>query len=118
MIMTNEEMSRNIEILSKLEEQHTLGYAIARNARKMKDAAAEYLNERAKVFQECGKNAGNGKISVDMNVFNERVGEIAKIEHEVDIFQVDEETFLSGSLTSGQMEALLWMVKDENKEDK
>ncbi|MCD7881065.1 MAG: hypothetical protein LUG47_05275 [Clostridiales bacterium] len=113
--MSNEEMGRCVEILSTLKESGKLGYAVARNLRLLRTAATEYLDARAKAFQKYGtadQNTGTSTISVTDYV--RELGEIPYISHEVDLYQVDEETFISGSLTSDQMSALLWMVKEDS----
>ena len=114
MKMTNEQMSANVELLAGLQETGKLGYAIARNLRKLRDAAAEYLDAKQKMLVEYGEDMGDGRYKVDIEVFQREVGELAGIQHEADIYQVDEDTFTSGTLTSGQMEQLLWMVKEDD----
>ncbi|MCD7722684.1 MAG: hypothetical protein LUH82_01855 [Clostridiales bacterium] len=110
MTLTNEQMVIYVEMLTALNERGKLGYAIARNLRRLRDAATEFIDARAKVFDEYGKDAGDGKKTLSINLYNEKLGDIKDIEHEVDVYQVDEKTFFSGNLTSAQMEALLWMV--------
>lgn len=109
--MTNEQMATAVEVLSTLGETGKLGYAIARNLRKLKDSATEYFEMRSKFFHEFGTKK-NGMYSVPIDVYTENMGDIGRIEHEVDIYQIDEETFFSGGLTSSQMEQLMWMVKE------
>ena len=111
MTMTNEEMGGYIETLSKLKERGKLGYAIARNLRLLRTNATEYLTEKARGFKEYGKQQGS-IIRVAPDDYMREMGDIPSISHEVEVYQVDEETFTSGSLDSVQMESLLWMVQE------
>jgi len=122
--MTNEQMATAVEVLSTLGETGKLGYAIARNIRKLKDAAKEYLDIKAKAFQDFGQaiplKDGKSMTIVpkeNMDDFQAALADLKDIEHEVDVYQIDADTFFSGSLKSNQMESLLWMVKDEESED-
>lgn len=112
MQMTNEQMAANIDLLSGLQETGKLGYAIARNLRKLKDTATEYLEAKQKMFQEYGEDIGDGRVRVDPSVLVDVLGDLMFIQHEADVYQVDEDTFTSGTLTSAQMEKLLWMVEE------
>lgn len=118
MTMTNAEMASNIEILSQLKEKGKLGYAVARNIRKLRDAAKEYLELREKLFQEYGHSVGGNRYVVDKEKLPEflealKADGIPDIEHDFEAFQVDEDTFCGGGLNSQQMDKLMWMVKEE-----
>lgn len=118
MTMTNAEMASNIEILSQLKEKGKLGYAIARNIRKLRDAAKEYMDLRDKLFQEFGHSVGGSRFVVDKEKLPDflealNTDGIPDIEHDFEAFQVDEETFCGGGLNSQQMSALMWMVKED-----
>ncbi len=112
--MTNLEMEHNIEVLSSLNETGRLGYAVARNLRLLKDNATEYLETKASAIREYGTlDEEKGVIAIDNALLNDMLKDIRFISHEFDAFQVDEETFVNGSMTSQQMELLLWMVHEE-----
>ena len=99
MKMTNAKMWEAIQTLSSVDETGKLGYACARNLRK-----------------QYGTDEGNGKYTFDQEKakeFTDAIREYAIIEHDVDIFQVSEDVFCSGSLTTKEMYALDWMVKEE-----
>ena len=114
--MTNEEMRKAIEVLSTAREKGKLGYAIARNTRKLKDAAKEYLDMREKLIREHGDKDEKGNITVSEKKWakcQEEMEDIMGISHEADLFAVSSDDFMSGTLNSWQMERLLWMVKEE-----
>lgn len=115
--MTNAQMGQTLELLSKLHETGKLGYAIARNTRKITDAAKEYLEMQSQLFQKYGTVGEDGKTATikgqdNIKAFTEEMGDIPQIEHEVEIFKVSEDVFTSGGLTSNQMMGLLWMVEE------
>lgn len=125
MKMTNEEMRQSIEALATAQETGKLGYAIARNLRKLRDEAKEYLDVYEKLLEEYGKPtnvAGRFTISPEARKkMDAELDEYKDIECDVDVFTVDEDTFIGGGLKSNQMTVLLWMIapkKDAKKEAK
>ena len=118
MKMTNAKMWESIQTLSAVDETGKLGYACARNLRKLMDACKEYMEVRDRLMMQYGTPdpEGNGKYTFDQEKakeFSDALREYAVIEHEVDIFQVSEDVFCSGNLTTKEMYALDWMVKEE-----
>ncbi len=114
MKFTNQEMFENIELLSGLNEKGKVGYAIARNLRKLKEECTEYLNTRTEAFSKYGTviDKDKGIVNISADILEREIKDIKDIEHNVDIYKVDEETFINGNLTSSQMEKLLWMIED------
>ncbi|MCC8039174.1 MAG: hypothetical protein LIP02_13730 [Bacteroidales bacterium] len=112
--MTNAEMDSAVQAMSNLHETGKLGYAIARNLRILKTECTEYLQLKAELFEELGDRDGNQySIPPDkIPEYIERLGDIPSIDHEVNLYTITEEEFLSGTLTSDQMEALLFMVQE------
>ena len=53
--------SESIQVLTKVQEKGKLGYACARNLRKLMDAAKEYMEIRDQLLAEFGEDQGNGK---------------------------------------------------------
>lgn len=113
MKFTNEQMFQNIIAMHGLHETGRLGYAIARNLRKMTDAAKEYLDIRERVLSKYGTDQGDGRYLVlqeNADAFRNELNEYATIEHDVDVFHVTENEFVSGNMDSEQMFMLDWMV--------
>lgn len=120
MTMTNEQMYDRMLVLSELRETGRLGYAIARNRRKIESEVTEYSKIRSDALAKYGELiegtnryhlAGEG-----LNKYNEELSQYKDITCEVDVMQVSLDEFCSGNLNSDQMYALDWMVKSE--EDK
>ena len=116
MKMTNAQMWESIQTLSCVKETGKLGYACARNLRRLMDACKEYMEMRDKLMIEYGKSEGDGKFTFEpekAQIFTEALSDYAVIEHDVDVFQVSEDVFCGGALTTKEMYALDWMVKEE-----
>ena len=118
--MTNAQMWESIQTLTGINnETGKLGYACARNLRKLMDACKEYMEIRDRLMMEYGTSEGNGKFTFTpekAQLFTEAIKEYALIEHDVDVYQVSEDVFCSGKLTSKEMYALGWMVADTAQE--
>lgn len=117
MLMTNDKIFSGVQVLSSLDEKGKLGYAIARNLRKLNDAGKEYFEKRDELIQKYGKPSGNNGnytfTEKNAKAFNKELEEYATIEHEVDVMTVSEDVFCSGTLNSQAMYALDWMVNAE-----
>lgn len=118
MILTNAQMYESIPVLQQASgETGLLGYAVAVNLRKLATTPelVEYSNKRGELLAEHGTDAGGGKYNLTAEgaaAFYEALEPFNKIEAEVAAMQVAPEVFYGGGLTSGQMYALAWMVKE------
>lgn len=116
MKLSNSVMFESIQTLTTVKETGKLGYACARNLRRLLDACREYMEERDRLLKEYGTDQGGGQYTFEpanARDFSCKLQEFAVIEHEVDVMQVDEEVFCSGNLTTKEMFTLSWMVKEE-----
>lgn len=112
--LSNARMAKAIETLGSLSETGKLGYAVARNRRRLTEAATEYIKMRDELIEKYGTHKQGAEFSLTIeaqNRINSEMKEYAAIEHDVDIMTVDERTFYGGGLTSGQMYALDFMVE-------
>ncbi len=119
MELTNAEMMTALEALTKAEETGRLGYAIARNRRRITDAVTEYAKIRDELVAKHGTDNGDGSYKLSAAgaaAINKGLSEFAGIAHEVEIMTVPAEVFYGGGLTSGQMFALAFMAEDEADE--
>lgn len=117
MKLTNDQMFQSILVMRVLNEKGKLGYAIARNLRRISDAAKEFLDIRDELLKKYGVDNGNGQYVIPNEKafdFSKELTEYANIEHDVDIYQIGEDVFVSGNLDSQQMYLLDWMVADES----
>lgn len=119
MILTNAQMFDSIPVLAQAkDEKGLLGYAVAVNLRKLSAEVAVYSQKRDELLAEHGTPDPEtpGKFNLTAagaNAFYAALQPLAQIETEVAVMQVTPEVFYGGNLTSGQMFALSWMVKEE-----
>ena len=117
MKMTNEQMLDSVSSLHEAkDEKGLLGYAIAVNLRRLRTEVGEYSKTRDELLGKYGTDAGGGRFNLTpeaAQAFREALRPFAEIETEVAVMQVTPEVFYSGNLTSAQMYALAWMVKED-----
>ena len=108
---TNIEAYNAFQVLRDCRETGKLGYAIAKNMRKLQEELKEYSVTIEELTKRYGKDIGNGQYSIsDMGAYMAERAQYDSIDCDVDIMQVDEDTFCSGTLTNDQMYMLDWMV--------
>lgn len=122
MKLTNKKMDEYFLALSKMSEKATgrLGYAIARNLRKLSEELVEYQALKDKAINKYGEIGENGiaTIKVDPNSeafksFTEDMKEYMDIEHDVQIFMVSEEEVVNSPLNAKEMLAIDFMILKE-----
>ena len=118
MRLTNAQMFESLAVLSQVEEEGILGFAIAQNRRRIADELKEYLAKRDELLAEHGEDAGAGKYTLTpeaAKAFTEALKPYADMTADVAVRQVSVDDFCGGSLTSSQMYVLDWMVKEESE---
>ena len=118
MTMTQAQMFESLAILTQAEETGVLGFAIAQNRRKLAEEVKEFVAKRDELMQTYGTDKGDGKFDFSheaFQAFSAALRPYAEMTSDVSIRQVSEEVFCSGSLTSSQMLALDWMVREEGQ---
>ena len=119
MKLTNAQMFDSLLVLNQVEEKGVLGFAIAQNRRKLAEELKEYSQKRDELLREYGTDEGDGRFTITADkvpAFSAALRPFAEMTADVNVRQVSEEAFCSGSLTSSQMLILDWMVKEgENK---
>lgn len=116
MILTNAQMLDSLRILTQVEEKGMLGFAIAQNRRKLQAEVKEYSDKYDELLKKHGTDLGDGRVSLSkeaLSAFEEELRPYAELTAEVSVMQVTAEVFCSGNLTSSQMYALAWMVKED-----
>jgi hypothetical protein len=101
---------------SARDEKGLLGYAIAVNLRKLTTEVGEYSKKRDELLVEYGIPVGDNKFNLTHETakfFREALKPFDELETDVQVMQVAPEVFYGGGLTSAQMYALSWMVKEE-----
>ena len=115
MILTNAQMFDSLVVLNQSEEKGVLGFAIARNRRKLAEELKEYAAKRDELLKEYGTDEGGGTYSIPTEkvpAFSTALRPYAEMTTDVSVHQVTAAEFCSGSLTSSQMMVLDWMVKE------
>ena len=113
--MTNLEAWNCLKVMVDIKESGRLGFAVAKNMRKLSAELVEYDAKRDELIQRYGSPVGEGKFSFspeNAEKFCSEMSEYDGIEFEFEPMKVDEKTFYSGNLTSDQMYALMWMVNE------
>lgn len=117
MILTNAQMYESVSTLANAkDEKGLLGYAVAVNLRKLTAEVREYAAKRDELLAEHGTAAGDNKYNftpAQAAAFNEALAPYSDLTCDVQVMQVEPEIFYGGGLTSAQMYALSWMVKEE-----
>lgn len=115
MILNNAQMLESVTVLSQCEEKGMLGYAIMRNRQKITAEVMDYSRKRDELLKEHGTDIGNGQFQLQPENaarFFAALQPYSDLTVDVPVMQVDPEVFYGGNLTSSQMFALNWMVKD------
>ena len=115
MKITNLEALTFVQTAGVLKESGKLGFAIAKNMRKLADELVEYDQKRGEIIQKYGIPEGDNRYRFteeNAKKFYEEMEEYDAMEFEFQPTTVSEEVFCSGGLTSDQMYALMWMVEN------
>ena len=115
MKLTYGEAFQSLGILGTLKESGKLGFAIAKNARKISEELVEYNAKRDELIQKYGNDLGEGRFGFTPDKaaeFNKEIRQYDEMDFEVTPTTVTEDEFTKGSLTSDQMYQLMWMVDE------
>ena len=115
MKMTNMEAWVCLQMMGGIKESGKLGFAIAKNMRRLADELVEYDARRNDAIQKYGIPMGDGRFNFtpeNAEKFGNEMAEYDSIEFEFDPMRVSDEVFCSGGLTSDQMYTLMWMVEN------
>lgn len=116
MKMTNGKMLESLGVLARVEESGKLGYACARNRRKLLAECKEFMDKRDELLQKYGTEKENGQYEIppeNAEHFVEELREYSDLEFDVDVMAIPEEVFYGGNLTTKEMFILDWMVMPE-----
>lgn len=111
MILTNKQMLESVMVLSQLDEKGMLGYAIMRNRQKLSAEVYDYSKKREELLKEHCEEIAPGQFKPTPEFF-EALQPYSELVVDVPVMQVDPEVFYGGNLTSQQMFALEWMVRE------
>lgn len=120
MKLTNIKMSNYLNSLQQISNKvkGKLGYAVARNIRKISDELIEFENIRLEHIRKYGTDNGNGecvikKGSEEFNMFLTDMQEYVTIAHDVDIYMIDTEEIFKSDLTADEITNIDFMINEE-----
>ena len=123
MNLTNIKMMQCLDTLQQIAHKTygKLGYAIARNIRKISDELIEFEEIRLNYITTHGKQDKDGnyilhKGTKEYDNFIKEISILAEIEHNVDIYKVDAELIFESSLTAQEIIDLDFMINHEGEE--
>lgn len=117
--LANEEAAHRADACERhLDDKGLLGYACARNGRRLTDAAMEYIRKRMSALEEHGDDSGGGKSispsSPGWAAFVADLEPFANLEVEAEIMTVPASEVI-GRLSGREVLELDWMIEDEPK---
>lgn len=120
MKLTNIEMSNNLNSLRQISNKVTgkLGYAVARNIRKITDELIEFENLRFEHIRKYGMDNGHGEYIVkkDTDAYDKFIvdmQEYAMISHVVDIYMIEPDEIFKSDLTADEITSIDFMINEE-----
>lgn len=122
MLLSNIQMERYMEsLIPVLEHTGMIGYAAARNYRRLSDQLVEYIQRKDDLIREYG-NEHEGQVSITpaspkFHEFEAKLIPFATMEHEVEIMKRPMSEAI-GSLTGQQILDIWWMLDDDTEEGK
>lgn len=121
MKLTNKQMDDYITALGNISDRATgkLGYAVARNMRKISEELVEYqqLKDKAIIKYGTTDESGVSRIQVGSEAYEQFLGEMKEfndIQHEVQLFYISEEELINSDLNAREMLSIDFMIKKEN----
>lgn len=119
MQLKNIEMSNYLNALNQISNKVTgkLGYAVARNIRKISDEVFEFEKIKNELINKYGEDSDGQKV-IRLNTepyqnFLDEIQEYKDIAHEVDIFMIDAYEVWKSDLTAKEIISLDFMINDE-----
>lgn len=119
MELTNIKMTNYLDSLCKISRKAKgkLGYAVARNIRKISDELVEYENLKNDHIRKHGEKTENGDYVIHKDTdafvaFLEDMQEFAYISHDVDIYMIDAEEIEKSDLTADEILNIEFMIAE------
>lgn len=120
MTMTNIEMFNRLTFLQSISSKVTgrLAYAVARNIRKIANECQDFIKIKDDIVRKYGIQTEYGNFMIQQNSesYNKFMDELkvyTDIEHDVDIYSVDEKELWESALNADEMLMIEFMVKVE-----
>lgn len=103
-------------VMQQTKETGMLGFAIAKNMRKLANELIEYDSKRNELIKKYGTQTEGDRYQFTADGskrFYEEMKPFDELEIEFEPMTVTEDVFVCGNLTSDQMYSLIWMVKED-----
>ena len=120
MKLTNIDMTNYIKSLQNISNKvkGKLGYAVARNIRKISDELIEFENIRLECIRKYGTDNGNGECVIKTNTpeydtFITEMQEYVLIKHDVDIYTIEPDEIFKSDLTADEIASIDFMINEE-----
>ena len=120
MKLTNLEMFNYLNALNNISDKvyGKLGYAVARNLRKITNELIEFEDMRLKIFYKYATLNKDNEYELQPNTepyqkFINEINEIAMISHKVDIYKIEPDLVIESNLSAKELNDLIFMIKDE-----
>lgn len=115
MKLKNADAYHSFLVMQQSKESGMLGFAIAKNMRKLANELVEYDGKRNELIRKYGTPVEGEQYQFtaeNSRRFFEEMKPFDELEIEFEPMTVTEEVFVGGNLTSDQMYSLMWMVKE------
>lgn len=123
MKLTNLEMLNSLNALNQISDKvyGKLGYAVARNIRKLANELVEFEQIRYDTFYKYATLNENNEYELKANTpayqeFINEIHEIAMIVHKVDIYKIEPDIVIESELSAKEVNNLVFMIKDKGEE--
>ena len=128
MIRTIKENHTNAELCEMLmsteglmeKARGTFAYALARNVRRLTDAAQEFMTARDSLLREYGREEEDGTVKLKINTdaffeFAKRIEPLTGISYDVEITKITQDE-IPDDITGTEILNVIWMVLEEAPE--
>lgn len=119
MKLTNLEMTTHLNTLNMIKTKVTgkLGFAVAKNIRRLANELTEFEAMKNELVLKYGKPDETGNVSIKIDSegydqFLQEINEYCKIEQNIDIFKVDEQDIWNSSLNADEILKLDFMINE------
>lgn len=123
MKLTNLEMLNYLNALNQISDKvyGKLGYAVARNIRKLANELVEFEQIRYETFYKYAILNSDNEYELKANTlayqeFINEIHEIAMIVHKVDIYKIEPDIVIESELSAKEVNNLVFMIKDKGEE--
>lgn len=119
MKLTNIEMDNKLISLNNISDKVSgkLAYAVARNIRKISNEVVEFENIKNQLIKKYGTTDDNGISTIEVGTdgyekFINEIKEYTSIEHDIDIYKIEEDEIFKSNLNAKEIINLDFMIEE------